>query len=153
PSLALRIVPRDPQTVQRSESRSRALLAAMAIGATLAAFGVAAGLFARMRAARRSSELRTDFVSAVSHELRTPIASVMMLAELLEQGRVDEAERAEVYEAIASESRRLGETVDRLLGFSRMEARRYALARERVRVGEVVSASVATFELRHPDVK
>src|SRR6185436_19039439 len=99
------------------------------VAATALAFALAAALFARVRAARRSSELRTDFVSAVSHELRTPIASVRMLAELLEQGRAGPEEHAEIFEAIARESRRLGETVDRLLGFSRMAAGRYAIDR------------------------
>jgi signal transduction histidine kinase len=111
---------------------------------------VAALQFARARAARRSSELRTDFVSAVSHELRTPIASVRMLAELLEQGRVEPGERGEAHGAIAREARRLGETVDRLLGFSRMAAGRYALTRERARVGAAVARSIDTFEQRHP---
>ncbi len=105
-----------------------------------------------MRAARRSSALRTDFVAAVSHELRTPIASMRMLAELLEEGRVEPDEQGEVFEALAREARRLGETVDRLLGFSRMAAGRHVIERVEARVAEVVAASVDTFEERHPDM-
>ncbi len=124
PALALAVVPADPHAVARHAEQNRQLLAALALGSTLVAFGVAALLFARLRAAQRSSELRTDFVSAVSHELRTPIASVRMFAELLEEDRVEPGERREVVDAIAREARRLGETVDRLLGFSRMAAGR-----------------------------
>jgi two-component system phosphate regulon sensor histidine kinase PhoR len=151
PDLGLRIVPADPASVARRASRSRVLLGALGGAATLLAFGVAGLLFARMRAARRSSELRTDFVSAVSHELRTPIASVRMLAELLEQGRVEPAEQREVHEALAREARRLGETVDRLLGFSRMAAGRYVVDRVDAPVADAVAACIDTFEERHPE--
>jgi signal transduction histidine kinase len=75
-----------------------------------------------------------------------------MLAELLEEGRVEPAEQGEVFEALARESRRLGETVDRLLGFSRMAAGRYVIERAEARVAEVVGVSVDTFEERHPDL-
>jgi signal transduction histidine kinase len=151
PALAIEVVPADAGVVARHAARSRELLAAVALGAIGLAFAFAALLFARMRAAKRSSELRTDFVSAVSHELRTPIASVRMLAELLEDDRVEPAERGEVYEAIARESRRLGETVNRLLGFSRMSAGRLVLERAPTSVARAVGESIDTFEERHPD--
>lgn len=150
PALTLGVVPADPDAVARHAARSRLLLLALALGSTLLAFGVAALLFARLRAARRSSELRTDFVSAVSHELRTPIASVRMFAELLEEERVEPDERREVVDAIARESRRLGETVERLLGFSRMAAGRAVIERQLGSVAAAVAASIDTFEQRHP---
>ena len=145
-------MPADPGVVERQAAQSRLLLLALALGSTLIAFGVAALLFARLRAARRSSELRTDFVSAVSHELRTPIASVRMFAELLEEDRVEPGERREVVDAIARESRRLGETVDRLLGFSRMAAGRALLERQLGSVAGPVAASIDRFEQRHPEL-
>jgi signal transduction histidine kinase len=150
--LSLSITPRDPRAVERSASRSRLLLTLAGLATTALAFALAAVLFARMRAAKRSSALRTDFVAAVSHELRTPIASVRMLAELLEEGRVEEGERREVFEALAREARRLGETVERLLGFSRMAAGRHAVERVASPVAETVAAAVDTFEERHPDL-
>ncbi len=150
--LSIRLVPSDPGAVARYATRSRRILGALGGFAVVAAFGLAALLFARMRAARRSSALRTDFVAAVSHELRTPIASMRMLAELLEEGRVEPAEQAEVFEALAREARRLGETVDRLLGFSRMAAGRYAIDRVLAQVAPVVAASIDTFEERHPEL-
>lgn len=151
PELGLEVVPADAGIVAERAAKRRAWLVAIALGATGLAFGFAALLFARMRAAKRSSELRIDFVSAVSHELRTPIASVRMLSELLEQNRVAPNERAETYEAIARESRRLGETVDRLLGFSRMSAGRLVLERAPVDVAHAVGESIDTFEGRHHD--
>ena len=78
-------------------------------------------------------------------------SSRRMLSELLAEDRVDPAERDEVHRALAGEARRLGETVDRLLGFSRMEAGKLAARRARVAVGEVVAEAVATFQARHPE--
>lgn len=149
--LWLLVSPRDPGMVARRTSRSRAVLAVVGALATALAFGVAAVLFARERAARRSSALRTDFVSAVSHELRTPIASIRMLAELLEEKRVEPGEEREVHEALANEARRLGATVDRLLGFGRLEAGRHAVALTEGPLDASVEASIAVFEARHPD--
>jgi len=94
---------------------------------------------------------RKELVANVSHELRTPIASMRMLAELLEEGRVEAAEQGEVFEALAREARRLGETVDRLLGFSRMAAGRYKVERRRGSIAAPITASIEAFEQRNPD--
>ncbi len=152
PELAVRLSPADPAAVARHAARGKRLLVGVGAAAAALALGLAALLFARMRAARRSSELRTDFVAAVSHELRTPIASVRMLAELLEEGRLAPEEHREVFEALGRESRRLGETVERLLGFSRMMAGRAAADRAPARVAEAVAASIDRFEERNPEM-
>ncbi|WP_437815313.1 sensor histidine kinase [Sorangium sp. So ce1078] len=152
PELAVRLSPADPAAVARHAARGKRLLVSVGAAATALALGLAALLFARMRAARRSSELRTDFVAAVSHELRTPIASVRMLSELLEEGRLAPEEHREVFDALGRESRRLGETVERLLGFSRMMAGRAATERAPARVADAVAASIDTFEERNPEM-
>jgi signal transduction histidine kinase len=142
---------RDPHAVARQTARSKRLLVGAAAFATMVAIALAGLLFARMRAERRLGALRTDFVAAVSHELRTPIASLRMLSELIAEDRVAPEERDEVHRALVGEARRLGETVDRLLGFSRMEAGRLSARRERVAVREVIAAAVETFSGRHPE--
>jgi two-component system phosphate regulon sensor histidine kinase PhoR len=132
--------------------RARFSLWAVASASVAVALGFAVAFFARLRGARRTSELRTSFAAAVSHELRTPIASIRMLAELLEEGRAgEEAEQQETAGAIARESRRLGETVARLLAWSRMREGRSELDRSRVDLGEVVGDAVDVFIERHPD--
>jgi signal transduction histidine kinase len=152
PSLGLRIGLADPSLPARQAARGRMILVLVGAGAMAVAFAVAAVLFARMRAANRLSDLRTGFVSTVSHELRTPIASLRMLAELLEQGRVEDDERDEVHAALAREAKRLGDTVDRLLGFSRMAAGRYVVQRQEASIVAAVERSIETFEERHRDL-
>lgn len=142
-----------PDAVQARTRESMAIMLG-AVGLAVAVALLLAGLlFARMRAERRLSALRTDFVATVSHELRTPIASLRMLSELLEQGEVEEEEQAEVYGALARESRRLGSTVHRLLTFSRMEARRARLSRQPTSVTQLLRDAVQTFQERHPEVR
>ena len=152
PSLAVRISLADASLPERAAARGRLVLVLVGVAAMALAFAVAAVLFARMRAARRLSDLRTGFVSTVSHELRTPIASVRMLAELLEQNRVEDEERDEVHAALAREAKRLGDTVDRLLGFSRMAAGRYVIQRREASIVDAVVRSIETFEERHPEL-
>jgi signal transduction histidine kinase len=152
PELAVQLSPADSASVARHAARGRRLLVGIGGFSMALAFGLAALLFARMRAARRSSELRTDFVAAVSHELRTPIASVRMLAELLEERRVPEEEHREVFEALGREARRLGETVERLLSFRQMASGRQALDRAPASVASAVAASIDTFEERNPEM-
>ena len=73
-----------------AEQRRTRLFGALIGAAVLAAL---AGLFTARRAfyqQHRLSEMKTNFVSSVSHELRAPIASMRLLAESLERGKIAE---------------------------------------------------------------
>ena len=95
------------------------LLIAVSAGAALC------GLFAAWRAFQRQlrlNELKSNFVSSVSHELRAPIASVRLMAEGLESGRIkDESKRTEYFRFIVQECRRLSSLIENVLDFSRIE--------------------------------
>jgi signal transduction histidine kinase len=89
---------------------------------TLAAF---VGLFSAWRAFNRQQELaemKSNFVSSVSHELRAPIASVRLMAESLERGKIAEAPKQQGYfRFIGQECRRLSSLIENVLDFSRIE--------------------------------
>lgn len=140
-----------PDAIASRTARAQRLLLAAAAGAVALALAMAAWLFARMRRERRLSALRTDFVAAVSHELRTPIASMRMLSELLAEDRVEDEDRAEVTAGLAQEAKRLGDTVNRLLRFSRMEAGHSdGAARSETDVAELLAEVAERFRTRHP---
>lgn len=90
--------------------------------AALAAF---VGLFSAWRAFNRQQELaemKSNFVSSVSHELRAPIASVRLMAESLERGKVaDPPKQQEYFRFIGQECRRLSSLIENVLDFSRIE--------------------------------
>lgn len=83
------------------------------------------GFFSAWSAFRRQqqlSELKSNFVSSVSHELRAPIASVRLLAEGLESGRVADApKQREYFRFILQECRRLSSLLENVLDFARIE--------------------------------
>ncbi len=78
-------------------------------------------LFAALRRDRRLQELKTRFVASVSHELRTPLASILLLAENLEHGRVPADAAPTYHRSIRREAQRLRRLVDDVLDFSRLE--------------------------------
>jgi signal transduction histidine kinase len=73
------------------------------------------------------------------------------MAELLDEERVPEDERAEVQATLARETRRLGDIVDRLLAFSRLASGKARAPRVEARVGDLLAASIAQLEARQPE--
>ena len=151
--LGVRARARDRRAFEKHTALTKLVVASVTALGAVVAVALAMVLFLRVRAARRTSALRTSFVAAVSHELRTPIASIRMLAELLEEDRVEPDEREEVHSALAKEARRLGETVDRLLGFTRMVSGRVVLDRRLAKVALPIQRAVDAFRERNPSAE
>ncbi len=111
-----------PQMLYASQ-RARTLWFGLLIG--FSALAAVVGFFTAWRAfqkQQRLSELKTNFVSSVSHELRAPIASVRLMAEGLERGKVQEpAKQNEYFRFIVQECRRLSSLIENVLDFSRIE--------------------------------
>jgi signal transduction histidine kinase len=124
---------------------------------TLIAFATVAALVGFIMARRafntqlQLSESKSNFVSSVSHELRAPIASVRLMAESLERGKVSEAPKQnEYFRFIVQECRRLSSLIENVLDFSRIEQGRKqyefeptdlaALTRETVKLMEPYAA-------------
>lgn len=90
-------------------------------------------LIAQARRSELEAAQKTSFVANVSHEFKTPLTTIRLYAELLEQGRVAEAEkRAGYLRTIARETERLARLVGNALDFSRLEQGRKKFAREEV---------------------
>jgi signal transduction histidine kinase len=87
------------------------------------AVAAALGLFSAWRAFLRQqqlSDLKSNFVSSVSHELRAPIASVRLMAESLDGGKISDASKQREYFRF-QECRRLSALIENVLDFSRIE--------------------------------
>ncbi|MBL8735022.1 MAG: HAMP domain-containing histidine kinase [Planctomycetes bacterium] len=65
--------------------------------------------------------LRADFVDVVSHELRTPLAALSLKAEMLAHGDVPPERRTHYVAALHQDVQRLGEQVERILAFDRLQ--------------------------------
>lgn len=127
---------------ERQRSRSR--LFGLLIGAS--AVAAVAGFLAARRAFRRSqqlSELKSNFVSSVSHELRAPLASVRLMAENLERGKIaDVPKQREYFRFIVQECRRLGALVENVLDFARIEQGRKEYDFEPTDIAALVAQTV-----------
>jgi signal transduction histidine kinase len=87
--------------------------------------GLFLGAAFSFRAARREARvafMKSSFVSNVSHEMKTPLATIQMFSETLESGRVrDSAKLNEYHRVIHKESLRLGQMIEDVLDFARLE--------------------------------
>ena len=119
---AVRAVVRDAKAYGLTAWRRTAWLAGFA---GLAVAGTLWGSRQMLRALQRQAELsgqKSNFIASVSHELRTPLASLRVLSENLQAGRVSETEmRASYFPLMVDECRRLGALVENVLEFARAE--------------------------------
>ncbi len=128
--------------------RQRLWLAVGLVLSATAAAGIGlAGAWRAFRRQERLAEMTSNFVSSVSHELRAPLASVRLMAESLDQGRIENVEKQkEYFRLIGQECSRLSSLVENVLDFSRIHQgrKRYefeptdlaALIRQTVRLME-----------------
>ncbi|TAJ19650.1 MAG: hypothetical protein EPO65_06205 [Dehalococcoidia bacterium] len=72
-------------------------------------------------AQRRAERARQDLIANISHELRTPITAARALAETLEDGVPDEAQRVRFHRQLSGEIDRMQGIVERLIRLSRIE--------------------------------
>ena len=129
---------------QQSRTRWFGLLILTAALTALAGLAAAWKAFHRQR---RLSQLKSDFVSSVSHELRAPIASVRLMAERLEGGRVKtDAKKSEYFRFIRQECQRLSSLMENVLDFSRLEQGRKQYEMEPVDPLELVRQTVQVME-------
>lgn len=122
PGLEVALHLADPAALYANQrTRTRWFGGLIAIAAGVALVGLAAAYRAFHRQLRLN-ELKSNFVSSVSHELRAPIASVRLLAESLDRGKVpDEARRQDYFRLIVQECRRLAALIENALDFSRID--------------------------------
>ena len=122
PRFVLQLYMADPALLFSSYRRHALMLAGLVAASAFAALiGVLASWQAFQRQLRLS-ELKSNFVSSVSHELRAPLASVRLMAESLERGKVsDTPKQQEYFRFIVQECRRLSALIENVLDFSRIE--------------------------------
>ncbi|HKP63339.1 MAG TPA: CheR family methyltransferase [Polyangiales bacterium] len=82
--------------------------------------------------AERINRMKDDFLATLSHELRTPLSTVLLYAQALRTGELDEATRERAFEAIERGTRAQVELINDLLDVSRIVAGRLVLSVQQV---------------------
>lgn len=127
----------------RQRRRTMWFAAVILLSAAAAGLGLA-GAWRGYEEQRRLSEMKSNFVSSVSHELRAPIASMRLLAEGLERGRVaDAVKQKEYYQLLSQEARRLSTLIENILDYSRIEQGRKKYEMEPANLAALARQTVA----------
>lgn len=92
----------------------------------------------------REQALRRQ-IANVSHDLRTPLTSILGYLQLLEGQGLDDKQRREYLDVIASRAKVLQELIASFYDLSRLEAGEYPMSREKVDLRKVISPLLAAF--------
>jgi len=119
----------------------------MTLSLTVTLLGGVALTIVYVRRESSVAQLQTEFVNKVSHDLRTPLTSIRLFVETLQAKRVQDPEKVQqILDIVATETKRLSEMVERLLGWARMEAGRRIYRLENESPASVVDAALRAFE-------
>lgn len=96
--------------------------------------------FTDLRQIREVERMRDDFFHNVVHELRTPLATILMYARLLLNGRArdDEEKATRFLQVIERESDRLQTMVRQMLQLAKLEAKEIQRSAERVQLNAIL---------------
>ena len=99
-------------------------------------------------ALREADRIKSRFLMTVSHDLRSPLTAIRTSVEsLIDQAGEQSAEtQQQLLGNIASQAKRLGGLVDRLLDLSRIEAGALMLDRDWTELGALIADTVNKFE-------
>ena len=101
---------------------------------------------ARLQLAR--AQQKTDFVSNVSHELKTPLTSIRMFAELMQNGRAENAGKTQQYlRIIMVEAERLTRLINNVLDFAKLERRQKRFEKKPLDLHTVIQQTWEAHEL------
>ncbi len=89
------------------------------------------------------SDLKSRFISGISHELKTPLSMLRLYSEMLELGRVpDEMERKVFYRTLRQQAEAMGDMVEQILDFSRLESEQQPSRKEPCPPREILEEAV-----------
>lgn len=87
--------------------------------------------------------MRDDFFHGIIHELRTPLATILMYARLLREGKAQEKEKADRFlGVIERESDRLQKMVRQMLLLAKMESREFERSPEPIALNPILEEIV-----------
>ncbi|WP_052573227.1 HAMP domain-containing sensor histidine kinase [Haloferula sp. BvORR071] len=119
--LHLEIYLTDPAEVTRSIRLKEAWNLGFVSLASLVSIGGLWLILTTLKRERKLNEMKGQFVASVSHELRAPVASIRLMADALEEGKLAPETAREFHRLIAREGARLSTLVGNVLDHARIE--------------------------------
>jgi signal transduction histidine kinase/CheY-like chemotaxis protein len=99
-------------------------------------------------AAEAANNAKSRHVVGLSHELRTPLNAILGYAQILERDPAIPARRSEAIKVVRRSAEHLSGLIDGLLDISKIEAGRFHLNRNEVRIREFLDQLVDMFRLQ-----
>ena len=139
----VQISPKNVAELRKQAEQERLLgVLLIPVSTVIIAMGLAV-VFLAVRAERRASQLKSDFIANVSHELKTPLSLIRMFGELIATGKhKGEASAREYAGIITRESERLAHLIDNVLDFARLERGKASYSFAEGRLDEVVERAL-----------
>jgi two-component system, chemotaxis family, CheB/CheR fusion protein len=146
PALGRRWLSLSARSVPMPDSGRLILLAVEDITARRHGEAERARLFLETEAAKASAEdanrTKDIFLATLSHELRTPLSTLLLSAELLRTGTLDQAMFRRTIDAIAAATKAQAQLIDDLLDISRIVTGKLTMELRAVSLNEVVLGAV-----------
>ncbi|WP_169546070.1 ATP-binding protein [Sneathiella aquimaris] len=103
--------------------------------------------------AKKTEQMRVDFVANASHELRTPLAILIGAIETLQgPAAADREAQARFLSMMHAQSRRMSQLIDDLLSLSQIEMNEHARPSDQVDVTDVLRGVVGLITTRASDL-
>jgi PAS domain S-box-containing protein len=96
-----------------------------------------------LAAAQAANRMKDEFLATLSHELRTPLNAIVGWAQILRSGKVDAEDLEEGLAAIERNARAQSQLVEDLLDISRINAGNLRLDVQRLKIADVIEATLA----------
>jgi PAS domain S-box-containing protein len=97
--------------------------------------------------AERANRIKDEFLAVLSHELRSPLNPILGWARLLQNGKLNEARRAEALKTIERNAKLQAQLIEDLLDISRIMQGKLSLTEAPVSLTNVISAAIETVRL------
>jgi len=99
---------------------------------------------------KKVSEIKNDFISNMTHELKTPISTISLACEAIGDPDIknDETTLLSFISMIASENKRLGNLVEKVLQTSLLEKGKLNLQKAEYPIHDLVKDAVKSFEIQ-----
>ena len=96
-------------------------------------------------ASEAANRAKGDFLATMSHELRTPLNGILGMAQLLEAGELDEAERRRFVRTISDSGGALLALLNDILDFSKVEAGKVEIVESDFALDRLVGGALSLF--------